>query len=673
MFVSRLIALASLGMISGLSLGLTPAFAQQAGSQQAGASINYDGADIRDFVESVSLRTGRSFVIDPRLQGQVTIFSPPDATLTSDEIWELFLATMQVNGYVVLPITEGEYKIVPGEQTTRAGGIGTADAGGAIVTRILRLDNVDARTAATTLRGLHSERGLVTPVPESNSVVIVDTASNVDRLVEVARDFDRDTSIVRSIRLESAIATEVASTLRELLAGAATETRRGNATSVVAVPASNTVIIRGTPADVSRLVPLVEELDRNGASQVDLSVVYLNHANAEEIVPLLTTMIETSYGVESVTRKPSIAAHKETNALIISADPETRRIIQQVVAQLDIRRPQVMIEAIIVEISDTLARDLGLQYVVGGEDMPFSSTRFNQNSPNLLAGVGAAYLYNNRETQTVTDADNNTTTTTTELIPGTEELIDAAIGSLLGVNGFSLGGGGVSDDGTLFAAILTAVQNDTQSNILSTPFAVTLDNQTARLSVGQEIPVTTGEAVGNDLENAFRQVERQEIGVILEVTPQINEGNTVRMQIIQEVSSVNGALTQANRDFVTNKSVVETTAVAEDGEVLILGGLIDDNSQLSESKVPLLGDIPVAGNLFKGTSRTNRKSTLMVFIKPTILRDRRTSEAVTARKYNYARQQQLLKMDGEVPPIDILIEDFLGAAPAGVSSPVIEE
>jgi len=668
MFVSRLIALASLGMVAGLSLAPTPVAAQQ-----AVASINYDGADIRDFIESVSLRTGRSFVIDPRLQGQVTIFSPPDATLTSDEIWELFLATMQVNGYVVLPITEGEYKIVPGEQTTRAGGIGTAEAGGAIVTRILRLDNVDARTAATTLRGLHSERGLVTPVPESNSVVIVDTATNVERLVEVARDFDRDTSIVRSIRLQSAIATEVATTLRDLLAGAATETRRGNATSVVAVPASNTVIIRGTPADVSRLVPLVEELDRNGASQVDLSVVYLNHANAEEIVPLLTTMIETSYGSEAATRKPSIVAHKETNALIISADPDTRRIIQQVVAQLDIRRPQVMIEAIIVEISDTLARDLGLQYVVGGEDMPFSSTRFNQNSPNLLAGVGAAYLYNNRETQTVTDADNNTTTTTTELIPGTEELIDAAIGSLLGVNGFSLGGGGVSDDGTLFAAILTAVQNDTQSNILSTPFAVTLDNQTARLSVGQEIPVTTGEAVGDDLQNAFRQVERQEIGVILEVTPQINEGNTVRMQIVQEVSSVNGALTQANRDFVTNKSVVETTAVAEDGEVLILGGLIDDNSQLSESKVPLLGDIPVAGNLFKGTSRTNRKSTLMVFIKPTILRDRRTSEAVTARKYNYARQQQLLKMDGEVPPIDIVIEDFLGAAPAGVTSPVIEE
>ncbi|GGD00075.1 type II secretion system secretin GspD [Aquisalinus flavus] len=672
MFVSRLIALASLGMIAGLSLAPAPANALQAGAQQ-GASINYDGADIRDFIESVSLRTGRSFVIDPRLQGQVTIFSPPDAALTSDEIWELFLATMQVNGYVVLPITDNEYKIVPGDQTTRAGGTGPADSGGEIVTRILRLDNVDARTAATTLRGLHSERGLVTPVPESNSVVIVDTATNVERLVEVARDFDRDTSIVRSIRLQSAIATEVATTLRDLLAGAATETRRGNATSVVAVPASNTVILRGTPADISRLVPLVEELDRNGASQVDLTVVYLNHANAEEIVPLLTEMIATSYGSETATRKPSIAAHKETNALIISADPDTRRLIQQVIAQLDIRRPQVMIEAIIVEISDTLARDLGLQYVVGGEDMPFSSTRFNQNSPNLLAGVGAAYLYNNRETQTVTDADNNTTTTTTELIPGTEELIDAAIGSLLGVSGFSLGGGGVTDDGTLFAAILTAVQNDTQSNILSTPFAVTLDNQTARLSVGQEIPVTTGEAVGNDLENAFRQVERQEIGVILEVTPQINEGNTVRMQIIQEVSSVNGALTQANRDFVTNKSVVETTAVAEDGEVLILGGLIDDNSQLSESKVPLLGDIPIAGNLFKGTSRTNRKSTLMVFIKPTILRDRRTSEAVTARKYNYARQQQLLKTDGEVPPIDILIEDFLGAAPAGVTSPVIEE
>ena len=579
----------------------------------------------------------------------------------------MFLSTMQVNGYVVLPITEGEYKIVPGSETSRAGTVGEVAAGGEIVTRIVRLSNVEARAGANMLKGLQSERGLVTAVPESNSVIIVDNASNVDRLIDVLRDVDRDTTVMRSVALQNAVANEVAATLRDLMTSAG-ETQRGNATSIVAVPASNTVIVRGTPQDVQRLLPVIEQLDQEGTSQVDLSVVYLNHANAEEILTLMREMIDTTYGAESASRKPSITAHAETNALIINADPQTQRTLKQVIAQLDIRRPQVMIEAIIVNISDTLARDLGLQYVAGGEDMPFSATRFGNTQPNLLAGVGAAYLYGEREVRTTGNPETGITTETAEFVPGTEELIDAAIGSLLGLNGFTIGGASTGGD-NFFAAVLTAVQNDTQSNVLSTPFTVTLDNQTARLSVGQEIPVTTGEAVGDDLQNAFRNVERQEIGVILEVTPQINEGNTVRMQIVQEVSSVNGALTQANRDFVTNKSVVETVAQAEDGEVLILGGLIDDNTQLSESKVPLLGDIPVAGNLFKGSSRTNRKSTLMVFIKPTILRDRATSEAVTARKYNYARQQQLMRMEGEVPPIDLVIEDFLGTAPEGVTSP----
>ena len=362
--------------------------------------------------------------------------------------------------------------------------------------------------------------------------------------------------------------------------------------------------------------------------------------------------------------------HQPTNSLIINADGETQRILQSVVRQLDVRRPQVLIEAIVVNLSDNIARDLGVQYIVGGngdDGIPFSSNTSASTRPNLLTAAGAAFLLANQQ-QNTTQTDTSTNTTNT-VLPGTSTIIDAAVGSLLGVSGFTLGGGGTSSDGTFFAAILTAVQNDTDSNVLSTPFAVTLDNQTARLQVGQEIPITTGESLGQDFSNTFRTVERQEVGVILEVTPQINDGDTIKLDITQEVSSINGALTASNSDFVINKAEVTTSALADDGEILILGGLIDDNRQLSETKVPFLGDIPLAGKLFQSSSRNNTKSTLMVFIKPTILRDRLTAERATSRKYEYARRQQMLKDAKGQPSIDLLVEEYLGIAPETLPAP----
>ena len=223
------------------------------------------------------------------------------------------------------------------------------------------------------------------------------------------------------------------------------------------------------------------------------------------------------------------------------------------------------------------------------------------------------------------------------------------------------------------SAILTAIQADTDSNILSTPFTVTLDNQPARLQVGQEIPITTGEQVGTDFTNTFRTVERQEVGVILEVTPQISEDDTVVLEITQEVSSINGALTTVNQEFVTNKASVSTKALADDGGIIVLGGLIDDNRQLTENKVPFLGDIPIAGNLFKSSSRATTKTTLIIFIKPTIMRDKATAEQVTQRKYNLAREQQMLKNQGEEPAIDILIQEYLGKDPAVLPAPIYPE
>ncbi|WP_306253959.1 secretin N-terminal domain-containing protein [Parvularcula sp. IMCC14364] len=670
-----------LAMCAAVSLHML--HAAPAGAQSNGGSIlnNYEGADIRDFIRTVSVLTGYKFVIDPRLaNNKVTIIAPPEATLSSDEIWELFLATMQVNNYAVLPISDGEYKIVPNDTATRQANVGAASAaGGEYVTRIVRLNLVDARTAATNLRGLIGERGIVTPVLESNSIIIVDTASNVSRLLGVIDSIDQDTSVVRTIQLQNAIAGEVAAVLRDLGARSAGESAVGSSgISVVAVDASNTIILRGNPREIGKLLPVIQDLDLAGTSKVDLSVIRLSHADGEEIVPLLTEMIEKSYGEDSANRKPSIVFHAQTNSLVVNADTDTQRIIASVVRQLDIRRPQVLIEAIVVNISDNVARDLGLQYVIAGEKIPFTSQNFSNTQPNVLAGVGAAFFADERigdEEVTVIDPSGTRTTTTNEgqLIPGTERLLEAAIGSFLGLDGFSIGTGGKSADGTIFGAILTAIEADTDSNILSTPFTVTLDNQPARLQVGQEIPITTGEQTGTDFSNTFRTVERQEVGIILEVTPQISDGDTIRLEITQEVSSINGALTSVNQEFVTNKASVSTTANADNGSILVLGGLIDDNRQITENKVPFLGDIPIAGNLFKSSARSTTKSTLMIFIKPTILRDEATARRVTARKYDYVREQQLLKSRNEKPSIDRLVEEYLSVDPDILPAPVYEE
>ncbi len=645
------------------------AFAQQ---QDSSILNNYEGADIRDFIRTVSVLTGYKFVIDPRLaSNKVTIIAPPDSELSNEEIWELFLATMQVNNYAVLPITQGEYKIIPVEISMRQASVSAKDAaGGEVVTRIVRLNVIDATSAATSLRGVHGERGLVVPVSASNSLIMVDTAANISRLLGVIDRIDTDNTVVRTIRLQYAAAGEIVKVL-EGLSGE-------DGARVVAVGGSNTLLIRGNPKEVAKLQPVVAQLDQPSSLQVDLSVIRLNHADGADLVTLLTEMLDKSMGSESTGRKPSIVFHAPTNSLIVNAAPDTQRMIASIIRQLDIRRPQVMIEAIVVNISDSVARDLGLQYVVAGEKVPFTSQNFSNTQPNVLAGVGAAYFANERFGQqqtTVAGANGSVTTSSSDgtLIPGTEQLISAAVGSFLGLDGFSFGSAGKSADGTLFAAILTAIEADTDSNILSTPFTVTLDNKPARLQVGQEIPITVGEQVGTDFTNTFRQVERQEVGVILEVTPQISEGDSVRLEIVQEVSSINGALTSVNQEFVTNKAIVSTTALADDGEILVLGGLIDDNRQITENKVPLLGDIPIAGNLFKSSSRADRKSTLMVFIKPTILRDKATAEAVTARKYDYARQQQLLKNRNEKPSIDLLVEQYLGADPASLPTPTYDE
>ncbi|MGV6821011.1 MAG: type II secretion system secretin GspD [Parvularcula sp.] len=651
--------------VGGLSLGIVPAHAQQ-----DRATLNYEGADLAAVARDVAFRTNRIFVIDPRLSGRVSIVSPPDLTLSPDEVWEVFLSTLQVSGFAAVPIGDREYKIVPVQNAIKDGG--TAGSG-ETVTRVIPLRFIDARTAATNLRGLIGDNAIVTPISESNALVIVDTGSNVQRVINVLSKIDVDNSIVRTIPLKNVAASEVANTIAEILSGQGGDQAQ-RSVNVVPVDATNSIIVRGSADEVARLIPVINRLDATGAARSAIDLIYLNHADGEQVVPIIQQLLDGGVGqAAGATASPttsSVAFHKPTNSLIINAPPDLQQTIRSIVARLDIRRPQVQIEAVVVEISNTTARELGVQYVSGGDNIPVSAASFTGTSPNIISAAGAAYFLgpgSKGRTRTVTRVVNGVEQITEEEVfdtnnPSTAvagQLVDAAVGELLNFNGFLVGAADQSKDGSVYGVLLSAIRSDTASNVLSVPSVTLLDNETASLGVGQEIPIVTGQASGADFQNSFRTIERKDVGNILEVTPQINAGNTIQLKVRLEISSI-GAFTSLTDDIITNKSTIETVALAEDGQTLVIGGLIDNDRRNTESKVPVLGDVPVLGNLFKGQTRQQEDKTLMVFIRPTILRDSFSADAVTARKYDHVRTQQLRKSRGQEALIDQIMTDYLG-------------
>lgn len=639
--------------------------------ENCGEALNLEDAEIRSVVDEIALRTGKKFVLDPRVAGRVTIKSGPNGGLCPDAAWELFQTALRVTGFIAAPVNGDTYKIIPVQEGARAAGpVGGGEAGDT-VTQIVRLNHVDAREAAANLSQIISERGVVAPVRTGNAIIIVDSSDNVERMKKVLAQIDRDTTVYRTIPLENASASEVA----RVVANLAQEISEEGATSaskvsVVPVAASNSILIRAEPQILSRLASVVNELDRIGRTQSDLSVVALNHADAEEMAKLLKEIanseaeaIQAAEGgappaVGGGSRRANISFHKPTNSVIISGDANIQQTLRKVVQELDVRRAQVQIEAIIVEVTDQTARSLGIEYFLAptdGKRVPFTATNFTSTTPNALAAAGALLL----------DPD---------ILKGATPsgtLATSAINSLLQTNGFIGGAGGKIGDDAVFGALVTALKQDTESNVLSFPSIVTLDNQEATLSVGQEIPVTTGEAVGSDLDNRFRTVSREQIGVILEVTPQINEGGTVTMEIRQETSSILDTVGDSE-DIITNKREITTTALVDDGDILVIGGLVDNNDSRSEDKVPLLGDIPIAGNLFKSSSRRSTRRNLMVFMRPTIIRDKESAGSVTRKKMDYIKARELLTTGRGQTELERLIEQVTGTADAPPAAPTTE-
>lgn len=605
--------------------------------------INLSDVELTDLIEDVSIVTGYTFIVHPQVRGRVTVTS--QTPLTTDEVFDVFLSTLRVHQFVAVPAGDRTYKIVPEQTAGASAGILTRGADGeAFVTQILKLDYFNAVEAAQMVKPVVNPAGQVVANKNSNTLVVVDYASNLARVREIVRQLDEDKSMVQTISLRNVPASEMEGVLNGL-----NDEFSMNFT-VVASESTNAVVVRGEEVAVAKAVQVAKKLDETERVRDNVRVIPLNNSKADEIVPVLERLsgaiTEQQGAGEGSGIAPTIAAHVPTNSLVISADFEMLEAIERVVKSLDVRRPQVLVEAIVVEMSDNAVDELGLQFIVSGTDgdIPFASTNFSRSAPNVLSLTGAL----------LSDDPLGSSSSSS--------FQSAAISSLLGLEGLTLGGGGVRD-GTLFGVILNAVDNDVASNILSTPMLMAVDNETASIVVGQEIPITTGEVLGNDNSNPFRTVERKDVGVQLDITPQISDGDSVQLTIYQEASNV--ASTADSGDFITNKRSIETSVIADDGEIIVLGGLVEQTSALSKAQVPILGDIPGIGRLFQSKGTTNTRTNLMVFIRPTIVRDTEGVRQTTEQKYRYIRAQELMRAEEEASQLDRFLQDVLGTVPPG--------
>jgi general secretion pathway protein D len=664
-------------------------------------TVNLRDADVRAYIQDVARATGRSFIIDPRVQGKVTVVS--ERPLDRAGYFELFLSTLRANGLIVTPAAGGAFRVAPADGAATQPSAGTSRD--RFETVVLRFNYIDAAAAVETLRPLVSREGQVTANRAGNAVIVADYADNVARVRALARQLDRDRAAVQVIALKHAGAREIATSLAQV--GQGSDDDRG--WQVAPVDASNSLVLRGDPSTLAKLSRIVADLDQAAAAGADVRVIFLNHADAEKLVPVLQQLVgqpvspssqaaplampmQSAFGGNNAQNNSSpqqaqqnsaplptpstggslgtsgfvpgasigrgqavIARYEGANALVIAAPADVQRRLGEVIRQLDVRREQVLVEAVIVEISDIAAQRLGVQFLLsgtGGSNIPFSVTNYSNAAPNLLS-VAGAIVAENRYGQ-----DNATTVA----------LRNAAVNSLLNANGGNFGFGGNLGSGAVFGFVVNAVKADTASNVLSTPSVMALDNQQAHILVGQNVPLATGQALSNNFDNAFRTVQRQDVGIVLDVRPQINAGNTIKLSLRQEVSSIANAIVTENvPDLILNKREISTTVTVDDGQIIALGGLIDENERRAIEKVPLLGDIPVLGNLFRSKSRNRTKTNLMVFIRPTIIRNAEDAQRIAGDRYQYVRAEQASRAGGSTS-LDELVRDYLKAAPPGPPS-----
>lgn len=595
-----------------------------AGHAQEEATItpNYRDADIRTIIEAVSEVTGRNFIIDQRVNADVTMLS--STPMTPDAFYEAFLSILEVYGFVAME-TGGITKILPNASARQYPGFLSTDGAGAddIVTQVIQVQNVGAAQLVPILRPLIPQYGHLAAHPGSNMLIISDRSLNVERMVSIIRRIDQSNDEdIEVVPMTHASAAEVVRILTAL-----TQAPRADGVpvtiSLVADARTNSVLIGGDRSERLRLRALIAHLDTPLEDGGDTQVRYLRYADAEELSTKLqqhfTQQAQAEGTAPSVSSGSlvSVWADTQTNAIVVNAPPKMMRSLMSIVDKLDIRRAQVLVEAIIVEVLADKTSELGVTWATTGYDSsnsPIALTNFPGFGPGVVQLAGAVNV----------DSGG----------------VDPS--GLVG-EGVTLGIGRLDDNGTSFAAILRALQADADTNIISTPTIVTTDNEEASLNVGQEVPFVTGSFTNTGgttgAVNPFQTIQRENVGVQLTITPQINEGDSMLLKISQEISSIASAAAGAV-DLITNERTIETTVIVEDGQILVLGGLIEDTLRESNQRVPILGSIPVLGALFRTQSTDAVKTNLMVFIRPKILRNSVQTAFETDAKYNAIRDVQ---------------------------------
>ncbi|MEJ2060689.1 MAG: type II secretion system secretin GspD [Gammaproteobacteria bacterium] len=577
-------------------------------------TLNLSDAPISSLIDTVSKATGINFVVDPRVKGNVTVIS--STPMNRKALYQVFLSVLDVYGYSAVP-SGPVVKIIPSvnaRQNTLLKGRGAE-----VVTRVVQVHNVPVAQIVPMLRPLIPQQGLLAAYPPNNMLIVTDRAENIRRVVRLIHDLDRpDNSEIELVKLQHASANEVARILNSLQQQAAAKgAAPGTQARVVADVRTNSVLISGDKATRKRLRALVKELDAPLPSAGDSHVVFLKYAKAKNIAKLLQGMVSSELKSEQKTKAApkqavNIQADEDRNALVLTGPPDKVRDLKEVVRRLDIRPAEVLIDAIIAEVSGDLARQLGAQIGV----LPDSG------DPK---GPAAAINFTNGAASLVTLATN-----------------PAAAGP-----GLLLGLGDANSGNTRYGVLLNALSSNAATNILSTPSLLTLDNKEAEIVVGQNVPFVTGSystttstTGGGTVSSPFQTIERKDIGITLKVTPQINEGNSVKLKLDLTVSSLAPSVTGA-ADLITNKRQIKTDVITNSDSIIVLGGLIEDSYKNSTQKVPFLGDIPGLGYLFRSTSRQREKKNLMVFLHPIILNNQQAADVYTNQKYSFLRGQQL--------------------------------
>ena len=582
-------------------------------SAQDSFILNYENVDIKKVTQDIAQFSKKTIILDPRVKGKITIYS--NANLDRDQVWNVYLRTIQVNGFSIIS-ENGFVRVVPENEATRDNS-DRSGASGDFETLIIPLKNRATDEILPMIKPITGRQSHLSNIASINSILLVDRSSNVKRIKDLLNDLDKNnTAKISILSLENLSSIEAVRILEKLKT-------QNNPTinKFVAIPFSptNSVIISANDFITQNISNTLKALDAGVTSDDSVDVIYLKYAKASDIDSILNSL-SGSFIADADGKKTVITSHEKTNSLIVSSAEANMVTIRNVISKLDIRRAQVLVEAIIVELSETAAKNLGVETIYSGSDknsVPVGITKFNGAGPDLVAIAGSA-----------ADGTNVTLSTT-------------ALSSLLNTQGLVAAFGDITPGSDNFAGLINAIAQDTNSNILSTPSILAMDNESASLIIGQEIPITTGESLGSSNANPFRTTSRQEVGIKLEITPQINEGSSVILNIKQEVSGVAGVIT-SGIDLITNKRVIETTVLVDNQQIIVLGGLIDEDTQETISKVPVLGSIPIIGKLFQSSSSTIVKRNLMVFLKPTILIDSATSQELSSEKYNYIKARQIL-------------------------------